>query len=70
MPLLKIKKTEENMNFKYLMRSGTNSRKFERPFRFYPMLVKNGKVSVIDKDEYEEIYSKKKKNLTKSLFLN
>ena len=60
MPLLKIKKSEDNMDFRYLMRSGTNSRKFERPFRFYPMLVKDGKVSVIEKDEYEEVYSKKK----------
>lgn len=61
MPLLKIKKSEDNMDYRYLMRSGTNSRKFERPFRFYPMLVKDGKVSVIEKDEYEEIYSKRRK---------
>lgn len=60
MPLLKIKKLEDNMDFRYLMRSGTNSRKFERPFRFYPMLVKNGQVSVIDEEEYEEIYSKRR----------
>ena len=60
MPPLKIKKLEDDMDFRYLMRSGTNSRKFERPFRFYPMLVKNGKVSVIDKEEYEEIYSKRR----------
>ncbi len=60
MPLLKIKKSEDNMDFRYLMRSGTNSRKSERPLRFYPMLVKNNKVSVIEKEEYEEIYSRRR----------
>ena len=60
MPLLKVKKAENNMRFKYLMRSGTNSRKFERPLRFYPMLVKNDQVSVIEKYEYEEIYAKRR----------
>ena len=60
MPLLKIKKLEDSMEFRYLMRSGTNSRKFERPFRFFPMLVKNGQVSVIERNEYEEIYAKRR----------
>lgn len=58
MPLLKIKKKETGEpQYGYLMRSGTNSRKFERPYRFYPMLVKDGMVSVIEKDEYAKIYS-------------
>lgn len=60
MPLLKIRKSKDkdSLDYRYLMRSGTNSRKHERPFRFYPMLVKNGKVSVIKKEEYEKIYIK------------
>lgn len=57
LPLLKIKKEENEQQYGYLMRSGTNSRRFERPYRFYPMLVKDGVVSVIEKNEYEKIYS-------------
>ncbi len=57
MPLLKIKKNDNSMDYRYLMRSGTNSRKFERPYRFYPILVKNGKISMITKEEYGKIYS-------------
>ena len=60
MPCLKIRKTDEENGYKYLMRSGTNSRKFERPLRFYPMLVKNGKISTITKDEYLRIYAAKR----------
>ena len=57
MPLLKIKKETLGQQYGYLMRSGTNSRKYERPNRFYPMLVKDGKVFVIEEDEYKRIYS-------------
>lgn len=58
MPLLRIKKQEfSNIEFRNLMRSGTNSRKFERPFRFYPILVKENKIHTIEKEEYEKIYS-------------
>ena len=57
MPLLKIKKETLGQKYGYLMRSGTNSRKYERPNRFYPMLVKDGKVFVIEEDEYKRIYS-------------
>ena len=56
---LKIKKkkyTEES--FSNLLRSGTNSRKEERPKRFYPILVKNDKVKMITIEEYQKIYSK------------
>ena len=60
MSLLKIKKDEDKNNYRYLLRSGTNSRKFERPFRFYPVLVKNNKVSMITKEEYIKIYSGKR----------
>lgn len=58
LPLLKLKKEESEQQYGNLMRSGTNSRKFERPYRFYPMLVKDGIVSVIEQDEYKKIYSK------------
>lgn len=60
MPLLKIKKDEEKMEYRYLMRSGTNSRKYERPYRFYPVLVKDKKVFMITKEEYGRIYADKK----------
>lgn len=58
LPLLRIEKNEtDEQEYRNLMRSGTNSRKVERPFRFYPMLVKNGQVDIIQKEEYEKIYS-------------
>lgn len=61
MPLLRLKKSTDDKAYGYLMRSGTNSRKFERPYRFYPMLVKDGKVGVITDEEYNNIYAKNKK---------
>lgn len=57
MPLLRIGKDGQSDGYGYLMRSGTNSRKNERPYRFYPMLYKDGKVSVIERDEYGKIYN-------------
>ena len=56
---LKLKKKSDVKEYQTFMRSGTNSRKFERPNRFYPMLVKNNSVSVITNDEYEKIYDGK-----------
>lgn len=53
--LLKISK--EGSEYGYLMRSGTNSRKSERPYRFYPLLVRDGNVSVITENEYSRIYN-------------
>lgn len=44
--------------FGYFLRSGTNSRKNERPKRYYPMLVKDNEVFMIRKEEYLQIYSK------------
>ncbi|WP_075572337.1 site-specific DNA-methyltransferase [Megasphaera coli] len=58
MPLFRIKKKSEQSGYGYLIRSGTNSRKFERPSRFYPILVKDGIISMITKDEYNKIYAK------------
>lgn len=61
MPLLKIKKDKNSKNaYGNLMRSGTNSRKHERPYRFYPILEKNGELSMISLEEYKKIYSEKK----------
>ena len=59
MPLLRIKKKNQggDIQYGYLMRSGTNSRKYERPYRFYPILEKNGKISMIEQNEYESIYN-------------
>lgn len=56
MPLLKLKKSVAE-GYRSLMRSGTNSRKTERPYRFYPILAKKEKVFMIEKNEYEKIYS-------------
>lgn len=53
---LKIKNNKDKNSYSNLMRSGTNSRKFERPKRFYPMLVKSGKVDMISEKEYFKIY--------------
>jgi adenine-specific DNA-methyltransferase len=39
------------------IRGGSNSRKHERPYRFYPMLVKNDEVFMISKEEYKNIFS-------------
>ena len=61
MPLLKIKKDENSKNaYGNLMRSGTNSRKYERPYRFYPILEKDGELSMISLEEYKKIYFEKK----------
>jgi len=59
MPKLRIEKEESAMQYKNFMRSGTNSRKYERPKRFYPMLVKDEKVSCIEDNEYSKIYDEK-----------
>lgn len=60
MPLLKIKKENGNSDYRYLLRSGTNSRREERPYRYFPLLVKDGKVSVIPEEEYNAIYINRK----------
>lgn len=56
MPELKVKRDSAESQYQNFMRTGTNSRKFERPNRFYPMLVKDDKVSVITQEEYDKIY--------------
>lgn len=54
---LRLKKKSDVLEYQNFMRSGTNSRKYERPYRFYPMLVKDNKVSVISPEEYKKIYN-------------
>lgn len=54
---LKLAVSAEKKDYKNFMRSGTNSRKYERPRRFYPMLVKDDKVSCIELEEYKKIYN-------------
>lgn len=56
---LRLAKEETDSSYKNFMRSGTNSRKQERPQRYYPMLVKKDKVSCIEENEYYKIYDKK-----------
>ncbi|MFH1540279.1 MAG: DNA methyltransferase [Elusimicrobiota bacterium] len=45
-----------------LKRTGTNSRREERPNRYYPILLKNNKIFMISNDEYLKIYDKRTKN--------
>lgn len=55
---IKIKRNDDDaIEYQGLMRSGTNSRKEERPFRFYPILEKQGTLSMITDDEYGNIYA-------------
>ena len=71
---LKIKKKNYSENsYSTLLRSGTNSRREERPKRFYPILVKDNKVEMITLEEYQKIYTREKgfdeeyiNNLTKN----
>ena len=53
---VKIKKLKKEEGVP-LKRTGTNSRREERPLRYFPMLVKNGVVSTISKSEYKKIYN-------------
>lgn len=58
LPELKIKKRGTGqLEYWNLIRGGSNSRKFERPYRFYPMLVKGEEVFMITKEEYSKIYN-------------
>jgi adenine-specific DNA-methyltransferase len=41
-----------------LKRTGTNSRREERPNRYYPVLIKDGTISMIKREEYLNIYDK------------
>ncbi len=58
---LTVKKLDKKSNKTPLKRTGTNSRREQRPKRYYPILIKNNKVSMIDKNEYRNIYDEKEK---------
>lgn len=58
---LKLRRKEGEAEYRSLMRSGTNSRKNERPYRFYPLLVKNNKVFCISENDYYKIYSENRR---------
>ena len=57
LPLLYISKNNNSNEYGYLMRSGTNSRKMERPKRFYPMLYKDNNISMIEQSEFDCIHT-------------
>ncbi|MDI9311844.1 MAG: site-specific DNA-methyltransferase [Limnohabitans sp.] len=40
-----------------LKRTGTNSRREERPNRYYPILIKNNNIEMIEDEEYKKIYN-------------
>lgn len=42
-------------------RTGTNSRREERPYRYYPILVKDNLITVIPENEYIKIYDRDSK---------
>ena len=50
-------KKRDNKNPASLKRTGTNSRREERPNRYYPILIKDNKISMITDDEYQSIYN-------------
>jgi len=56
-----IIKKDENKSDTPLKRTGTNSRRTERPNRYYPILYKDNKLHMIQADEYKCIYDKDKK---------
>ncbi|GMO52899.1 MAG: hypothetical protein Ta2C_03720 [Candidatus Endomicrobiellum trichonymphae] len=54
-----IKKNDEKKPFP-LKRGGTNSKRVERPNRYYPILVKDNKIYMITDEEYSKIYNREK----------
>ena len=54
---LYVKRLEERSRSP-LKRTGTNSRREERPNRYYPILIKNNTISMIKKEEYLNIYDR------------
>jgi len=55
---ISIIKKDDKKNSVPLKRTGTNSRRTERPNRYYPILEKDWKLSCIEETEYKKIYSK------------
>ena len=57
---LQLKRNSDNkIEYQTLMRTGTNSRKEERPLRYYPILIKDNHLYMITPDEYNHIYANK-----------
>lgn len=52
---LSIKKFKGDRKDNYLKRTGGNSRREERPLRFFPILYKDSTLSVISREEYQKI---------------
>ncbi|MDQ3801951.1 MAG: hypothetical protein M3384_21210, partial [Acidobacteriota bacterium] len=55
---ISVDKIENKRPYTPFKRTGTNSRREERPLRFYPILEKAGKLSLISDEEYKSIYRK------------
>lgn len=45
-----------------LRRSGSGAQREDRPFMFFPILVKNGQLSILEEKEYKNIYNNRKFN--------
>jgi len=55
---LYVDKLENMRDMTPFKRTGTNSRREERPKRFYPIIEQNGNLSLISDDEYTSIYNR------------
>ena len=53
---LLIKRKSNTHEYQTFLRSGTNSRKMERPKRYYPILIKDNEIHMITPEEYNFIY--------------
>jgi adenine-specific DNA-methyltransferase len=53
-----VDKLENKRDLTPFKRTGTNSRREDRELRFYPILEKNGILSMISKDEYLKIFDR------------
>lgn len=58
---IEIPKINKQKNDTALIRTGTNSRREERPFRYFPILEKDNKLFMITDEEYKQIYNKNTK---------
>jgi len=58
---LSVDKLENRRSWTPFKRTGTNSRRDERPLRFYPILEKDGVLTMIDREEYEKLFNRETK---------
>ena len=61
-----MKISDKNKDGVRFQRTRTNSRREERPNRFYPMLIKNNQISMIAWEEYEKIYDRETRSFNDS----